>query len=110
MFNPDTGSGFIPLPISYLDPGSRGQKSTDSRIRIRNTCVNSLIFTSVVDPVPNFDPDPTIQIDSDPDTTLNKTNQLIKHNRKGLQQDIYIFSLGTVRGMCAIYYEFYHSK
>jgi hypothetical protein len=33
MFNLDPGSGFFPIP----DPGSRGQKSTGSLIRIRNT-------------------------------------------------------------------------
>jgi hypothetical protein len=44
ILDPDTGSGlqiriltFYPSRIPVLDPGSRGQKGTVSRIRIRNT-------------------------------------------------------------------------
>jgi hypothetical protein len=33
MFIPDPDLDFLPIP----DPGSRGQKGTGSRIRIRNT-------------------------------------------------------------------------
>jgi hypothetical protein len=37
MFIPDPGSGFFPIPDLGPDPGSRGQKSTGSQIRIIKT-------------------------------------------------------------------------
>ncbi len=48
MFIPDLGSGFLSIP--YPDPGSGGQKSTGSRIRIRNTgtVVLGTVVTSTV--------------------------------------------------------------
>jgi hypothetical protein len=41
----DPGSGQKPIP----DPGSRGQKGTGSRIRIRNTGINSYKDISIPD-------------------------------------------------------------
>jgi hypothetical protein len=40
MFIPDPDLDFLPIP----DPGSRGQKGTGSRIRIRNNATNFAVF------------------------------------------------------------------
>jgi hypothetical protein len=40
---PDPDPYFLPIP----DPGSRGQKGTGSRIRIRQHCITSLFFTTL---------------------------------------------------------------
>jgi hypothetical protein len=41
VFIPDPYPNFLPIPD--LDPGSRGQKGTGSRIRIRNTVRKSWV-------------------------------------------------------------------
>jgi hypothetical protein len=52
IWSRDPGSGKKPIP----DPGSRGQKGTGSRIRIRNTGKNIIFFAMVesldLDPFP----------------------------------------------------------
>jgi hypothetical protein len=61
------GSEIRKKPI--LDPGSRGQKGTGSRIRIRNTGDNiqQISVTSVVDP--DLNPDTTFQdVQMEPDS------------------------------------------
>ncbi len=40
------GPDYLPIP----DPGSRGQKGTGSRIRIRNTVIDTLIIDLIVAP------------------------------------------------------------
>jgi hypothetical protein len=50
----DLGSGIWKKPIP--DPGSRGQKGTGSRIRIRNTVLKVTVDCSVAVPDPNPDP------------------------------------------------------
>ncbi len=64
---PDPDADFLPIP----DPGSRGQKGTGSRIRIRNTALfsllmsltfskpNPIVFSDAIDNLPQILP-PTI--------------------------------------------------
>jgi hypothetical protein len=70
---PDPDADFLPIP----DPGSRGQKGTGSRIRIRNTGhFNAdpdlaFHFDADLDRAFSFkaDPDPINNSDADPDPT-----------------------------------------
>jgi hypothetical protein len=54
VFIPDPYPNFLPIPD--LDPGSRGQKGTESRIRIRKTVRK--VFWVKVQKFFDADPDP----------------------------------------------------
>jgi hypothetical protein len=47
----DPGSGIRQKPIRILDPGSRGQKGTGSRIRIRNGSVHNIFMFGPIEMV-----------------------------------------------------------
>jgi hypothetical protein len=49
--------------FSILDPGSRGQKSTGSRIRIHNSDINEQLFLLAEDPYPQINSSPYFTVD-----------------------------------------------
>jgi hypothetical protein len=79
-YDPGCSSRFPdPYLLPIPDPGSRGQKGTGSRIRIRNTAFH---FMRIRDPAfhSDADPDPAYQNDADPcgsgSVTLNYSDSL----------------------------------